>query len=168
MTTQTNKETIISAGECYITKNTREILKAVRVASSIVVVVYDGEAGLGGMIHMALPDSRIAANPGDGYRKFVDLALPEFIQELTGKGFSTVHGRTLIVGGSQLFNFGGGGGNILNVGTRNAITARTILSREGIPVEKTETGGNKPRTVLLEMQTGIVQVYYPGEAPRTL
>jgi chemotaxis protein CheD len=166
MSLQVNRETMVSAGEFYITKNPRENIKAIRVAASIVVVIYDPDSGFGGMVHMALPDSRMVGNPGDGHLKYVDLALPEFIQEMTTKGFSRDQARIKIVGGSQLFNFGGGGGNILNIGTRNAITARTILTREGLQVEKTETGGNKPRTVVLDMQTGFVQVYHPGETPR--
>lgn len=166
MSIQSGKEQIIAIGNLYVTKNVREILKAVRVSSSIVVVVYDSESNIGGMAHMALPDSNVIANPGDSMLKYVDQALPQFIEELDKNGMVKNTARVRIVGGSQLFNFGGGGGNILNIGTRNAITARTILTRQGIPVEKTETGGNKPRTVTLDMSTGYVSVYHPGEDPR--
>lgn len=168
MVTQANREIVIAAGQLHITKSPREVIKAVRVATSIVVVVYDPMAGVGGMAHMALPDSKMVGNPGESTLKYVDLALPQFISDLLSAGLSKVSARVKIIGGSQLFNFGGGGGNILNIGTRNAITARTILNREGLQVEKTETGGNKPRTVILDMQTGYVQVFHPGELPRYL
>ncbi len=168
MVTQSLKETVVAAGEFYITTNTKEMIKALRVATSIVVVVFDPQTGLGGLAHMALPDSRMSNSGGDSGFKYVDIALPQFVNDLVSKNLVKAAAQVKIIGGSQLFNFGGGGGNILNIGTRNAITARTLLTREGLQVEKTETGGNKPRTVLLDMQTGYVQVYHPGENPRYL
>jgi chemotaxis protein CheD len=168
MVTQANKEIVVAAGEFHVSKNPRELLKAIRVASSIVVVAFDPESRLGGMAHMALPDSRMTYQADNTQMKYVDIALPLFIQELLENGLIKTAARIKIIGGSQLFNFGGGAGNILNIGARNAITARTILSREGIQVEKTETGGNKPRNVLLDMSSGSVQVSYPGETPRYL
>lgn len=168
MAIQAVKETVVAAGQMHVTKNPRELIKAVRVATSIVVLVYDPQSGLGGMAHIPLPDSQMVNHPGDSQLKYVDLAIPQFIQELTAKGLSKATSHVKLVGGSQLFNFGGGSGNLLNVGTRNAITARTLLTREGIQVEKTETGGNKPRTVILDMQSGYVQVFHPGENPRYL
>lgn len=169
MTIQANKEFIVAAGQFHIAKKpSRELLKAIRVASSIVVVAYDPDSIVGGMAHMALPDSSMAYQSKESDLKYVDLALPMFIKELAEAGLAKATSRVKIIGGSQLFNFGGGSGNVLNIGTRNAITARTILTREGIQVEKTETGGNKPRNVTLDMQTGVVQVSYPGELPRYL
>lgn len=164
---QANKDIILSAGELFITKNLRDVLKATRVATSIVVTLYDPSSRLGGMVHMALPDSQLARHPGDSELKYVDLALPKFIAEMLEKGMAKSSTQVKIIGGSQLFNFGSGG-NILNVGTRNTITVRTILTREGLQIEKTETGGNKLRTVTLDMSNGTVQVCHPGEMPRTL
>jgi len=168
MAVQASKETIVATGEFYLTQNPRELLKALRIATSIVVVVYDPTCGLGGMAHMAMPDSHIMPTPGDCPGKYVDLGLPLFIAALNQAGLSKTRVQIKIIGGSQLFNFGGGSGNLLNIGTRNAITARTILTREGLPVEKTETGGNKPRTVIMDMTTGHVQVFHPGESARSL
>lgn len=166
MRTQAVKEIIVPVGQQIITRDMRERLKAVRIATSIVVIVYDAQIKIGGMVHMALPDSKMLQKPGDSPALFVDLALPQFIDEMTRCRMSKQTAIVKIVGGSQLFNFGGGSGNVLNIGTRNAITARTILTREGLTVEKTETGSNKPRTAILEMSTGNVQVYHPGETPR--
>lgn len=166
MAVQTYKEIMVDAGRFVVSNNPGEMLKAVRVATSIVVVMSDGGSGLAGMAHMALPDSHLVSSIGESPLKFVDTGLPAFLKEMKAKGAHLVNCRTRIIGGAQLFNFGGGGGNILNIGTRNAITARTLLTREGIPVEKTETGGNKPRTIMFEVASGLVQVYFPGELPR--
>jgi chemotaxis protein CheD len=166
--THVGRETLVAVGHQYITHQGREILKAIRVATSVVVTIFDPTSGHGGMVHMALPDSRMATNPGETSLKYVDLALPKFIRELLTRGLNRELVQAKIIGGSQLFNFGGGSGNLLNIGTRNVIIARTLLNREGIQVEKTETGGNKPRTVLLDMENGYVQVFHPGESPRFL
>ena len=157
------KEILISIGELHISKNPTEVMKATRVASSIVVTVYDPQAALGGLVHMGLPDSRMATGNNDLPYKFVDVALPHFIESLAAKDLNKQYAVVDSIGGSQLFNFGGGSGNILNVGTRNAITTRTILSRNGLQVAKTDTGGNKPRTVQLEMDTGQVLISFPGQ-----
>lgn len=162
MVTQAKKDVVISIGQFHISKNPLEILKANRVSSSIVVTVFDPNALVGGMVHMGLPDSRMASNHNDLPFKFVDIALPHFLEALVEKEINKSFLMVNIIGGSQLFNFGGGSGNLLNVGTRNAITARTILSRQGIQVSKTDTGGNKPRTVELEMDSGQVLISFPG------
>ncbi len=160
------KDVVIPVGQSHVSKNIREMIKGVRVASSIVVVAYDHETQLGGMVHMALPDSRMINQIGDMPDKYVDIALPQFVDLLIEKGLSRMSVLFRIVGGSQLFNFGGGSGNLLNIGTRNAITARTILNRMGFQVDKTDTGGNKPRTVVLDMRRGTVSVTHPGEPSR--
>lgn len=166
MVLQTYKEVLVDSGRFIVSDNPSEMMKAVRVATGIVVVMSDVSTGIAGMAHMALPDSNLVSSIGESPLKFVDTGLPTFLKDMKAKGATFTNCRTRIIGGAQLFNFGGGGGNILNIGTRNAITARTILTREGIQVEKTETGGNKPRTILFEVASGLVQVYFPGELPR--
>jgi chemotaxis receptor (MCP) glutamine deamidase CheD len=73
-----------------------------------------------------------------------------------------------MVGGAQLFNFGGGGGNPLNVGSRNAIVCRALLAKNGVKVDKTNIGGNKTRRVLYFPQMGQLRIVMLGGETLTL
>jgi chemotaxis protein CheD len=161
-------EIIVHAGSLYFSETKKEVFKVPQVATGIVVVVFDAGLSWGAMAYMALPDSKITPMPGEARLKFVDVALPSFIEELRKKGVDPQNCRVLLIGGSQLFNFGGRSGNILNIGTRNAITARAILTKEGFMIERADTGGNKPRNIIFDSATGLVEVLLPGSTAKTL
>lgn len=137
------------------------------VGSSLVIVLYDKTTKTAGLAHIALPDSNLQGAGGalddpTNPAKFVDLGLPRLLHQFEAKGGQKSTTSARLVGGSQLFNFGGGLGNPLNVGSRNAITARTLLTRAGISTEKADIGGNKGRNIRFEMAENKIYVSLVG------
>jgi chemotaxis protein CheD len=94
---------------------------------------------------------------------YADVAIPELWGRLEALGAVAERTQCVIVGGSQLFTFGGGGGNPLNVGSRNVIMARTVLSRLNLHITYTAVGGNKARNVVYSLSRGCAYINTRGD-----
>ena len=159
----------VALGETLYSKSASDMLGAEHIAAGIVVVAFDAAVCVGGMAYIALPDSSLASVEDRQHTgKYADLAIPAFLQGLQSHGASLERLRIKMVGGVQLFKFGGGGGSLLNIGTRNAVSIRTGLLKKGLTIEKTDTGGNKAKQVRLDMKTGAVFVANLGEPEQLL
>jgi chemotaxis protein CheD len=161
--TMGNLQAAASAQQTYYVKN---------VTTGLCVIIYDAKAKLGGMAHIMLPDSEFQQAQPSGLGKavdmsqyqacYADIALPELWERLKALGATVEDSFCVLIGGSQLFTFGGGRGNPLNIGARNAITARTVLGRLGLKIKQTEVGGNRPRHAVFMLGDGRIFVEMKG------
>ncbi|MEB3205748.1 MAG: chemotaxis protein CheD [Vampirovibrionales bacterium] len=153
----------IAMGDVIICDNRTRVFELPQLASGLLVCLYDPGLPLLGLAHIVLPDSTIAADSSEAVAgKYADRAMPLLIQGFEDKSGSLERSVIKLVGGAQLFSFGGGGGNILNIGSRNAIAVRAFLSKYGLAVEKADVGGNKVRTVKIILATGQIMIQQIG------
>jgi chemotaxis protein CheD len=163
----------IDLGHVEVANNRSVVFNVPHLGSSVAVVVFDKVKRIGGVAHVVLPESTLNPSPPmPGVKpapgKFADTAIPLLIEQFTGKGGEKTQATVSLVGGAQLFNFGGGAGSLLNVGSRNIIAIRAALSKEGMPVDQLEVGGNKVRTLRLVIATGQLLVRTIGEEEKSL
>ena len=151
----------ITVGQFDVSNKRSNLFKINTVTSGLVLVLYDNVAGVGGVAYMMLPDSdyiegedTTQADDHGKPAKFANKAVALVWEKMEGLGAKPANTVARLIGGSQLFTFGGGGGNPLNLGSRNAIACRTLLSRLGIIVDKTEVGGNRPRNIVFSLIKG--------------
>jgi chemotaxis protein CheD len=113
--------------------------------------------GIAGLAHIVLPQSQGhgSANP----RKFADLAVPELLSELEGLGGRRIRLEAVLVGGASMFAVSSAS---LEVGQRNEATVRALLIAERIPVVAAATGGNRGRTVRIDVGSSVVTVREAG------
>ncbi|MFM7469770.1 MAG: hypothetical protein ACKO37_09750 [Vampirovibrionales bacterium] len=146
------------------------------LATGLLVVGFTRLPRVMAVGHFTLPDSKLLNETFHEQEpaKFIDVGVPHLLeliqkqqQGLTPEG---PHSPVLfkLIGGSQLFQFGGGAGNPLNIGTRNAIAARATLGKLGKMVIAADVGGNKARKVLVELPSGIITVEEIGGRKLTL
>jgi chemotaxis protein CheD len=146
------------------------------LATGLVVVGFTRLPRVIAVGHFTLPDSKLLGESFSEQEpaKFIDLGIPHLLeliqkqqQGLTPEG---PHSPVLfkLIGGSQLFQFGGGAGNPLNIGTRNAIASRATLGKLGKMVIAADVGGNKARKVTIEPASGIITVEEIGGRKITL
>jgi chemotaxis protein CheD len=141
------------------------------ITTGLTVILQDKEARVMGIAYIVLPDSTFNTGMGDNAQAttaslpacYADVAIPELWSRLEGLGAVAERTQCVIVGGSQLFTFGGGGGNPLNVGSRNVIMARTVLSRLNLHVSHTAVGGNKARNVVCSLSRGCTYINTRGD-----
>jgi chemotaxis protein CheD len=151
----------IEPGCMEVTANRAVILTVSNLASGVAVIAFDAQKRLAGVANIILPDSSVKATgttAEEFSNKYADVAIPNLIQKFTELGGQQTQSIITIVGGAQMFNFGGGAGNLLNVGSRNVATIKTALYRLGYDVNKADVGGNKGKNIRLVVATGQLYV----------
>jgi len=111
-----------------------------------------------------LPNSRDFANFNNPF-KFADLAIPALVAEMRVLGARSLAAR--LVGGARMFPNGASRSGF-DIGERNALQARVILSSFIIPVVAEDVGGSVGRTVLVDVSLGSVRVRTAGRGERNL
>ena len=149
----------IGIGEMHVTNKNNHILKTYALGSCIAVIIYDIN-GIGGMVHIALPDSSIikdSEKKPEGY--FADKALPILIEKMKKLGSNLKKTWIKIVGGSDS-NYHN---DTFNIGKGNILAVKKFLWRNGLGIIAEETGGKISRTVELHLNDGTILVSSNGD-----
>jgi chemotaxis protein CheD len=158
-------EIAVRMGEIAVSSAPGEVLLSIGLGSCIGVALVDQRRGVAGLAHVMLPEA-IAGDAPVG--KFADRAVPELVARTTALGASRTGLRAVLVGGAQMFAFGGGGaGSALDIGLRNESAVRAALAAERIPVVASATGGARGRTIRV-FPGGAVLSKEAGGAEREL
>lgn len=125
------------------------------LGSCVGIAIYDKTSKRGGLSHIMLPDSTLFKKDMKA-EKFADLAIPMMVQEITN-GRSSRNLVAKIAGGASMFNFSdnGVGGSI---GDNNVIAVEKKLRELGIPILASDTGGNKGRTMIVDLKDFAVSI----------
>lgn len=133
-----------------------ERLLTIGLGSCVAVVMYDPAAKVGGMAHVLLPSpalSRDHGNPG----RFPQTAVPRLLELMTEAGAVASRITVRLAGGASMFATLAAPGTI-QMGERNVVACRQVLSEHELPVVGEAVGGDYGRTVRLDTATGEVEV----------
>ena len=150
-------ETMVQMGELATSSVPGHVLVSLGLGSCIGLALLDRRMGIAGLAHIVLPQSQ-----GHGHenpRKFADLAVPELVSELEELGARKVRLEAVLVGGASMFAVSAAG---LEVGQRNEAAVQEILDSMRIPVLATATGGNRGRTIRVDVETSAITVREAG------
>jgi chemotaxis protein CheD len=147
-------------GEIQVSKRAGDELVARGLGSCIGLALIDRFAGVAGLAHIVLPQStETDREPG----KFADLAVPALIDQVIRAGASLRRLEAVLVGGARMFELGD-----MDIGARNSEAVRSGLAASGLKVRAAETGGNRGRTMRVEVGECTVTVKEAGGEPTTL
>lgn len=152
----------IGMSQLEVSSKAGTVLAAPSLGSCIGLGLYDPISKIGGMAHIVLPDSAKVLRENEQKGKYADTAVPEILAKMISMGANKNKLIIKIAGGAQMFNLQNGA-NVLNIGLRNTLAVKTALSKEGLSITKSDTGGNKGRTFKLDVQTGIFSVKIIGQ-----
>jgi chemotaxis protein CheD len=147
---------VIGIGEYAVADKPEATIVTHALGSCIAVCLWDPEAGVGGMLHFLLPESKL--NPDRAEKQpgtFADTGIPLLFQTAYKHGAVKKRCRVKLLGGASIANAGNGG---LDVGKRNAMAAKKLLWQNGVMVHAEALGGNDSRTVSLSVADGRTQV----------
>ena len=130
------------------------------LGSCVGILLHDRQAGVGGLAHIVLPDSRGAF---DQLGKFADTAIPALVTDLERLAGRPLKGRITakLLGGARMFN---SAATSLDIGRLNRDATESILSEMGIPIVARDLGGETGRNIVMSIATGVVTVKIPGGA----
>ena len=115
------KCTIVNTGEYKVSSDERKALKTCALGSCVAVILYDRIKKIGGMIHIALPDSSLDDKKELGY--YADTGLPALLERMVGFGASRKNIWAKIVGGAKVLNISD------DIGKSNIIAVKKILKK---------------------------------------
>ena len=126
------------SGSFCISRNFPLVLQAF-LGTCVGVAAYDEVAGVGGLIHLLLPEP---VSKGNTYQpeKYASTGFPIFLKELYSKGACKNRLKAFIAGGALVGPIATRD-LILDIGGRTVETIMGYLNEEKIQVEKSETGG---------------------------
>lgn len=133
-----------------------DTLVTVGLGSCVAILLYDAEARVGGMAHILLPSPALSRHDGNP-AKFPQSAVPRLIELMAADGARVERMTARLAGGASMFSSLAPPGTI-QMGERNLVAARQVLSSYGVPLVGEAVGGDFGRTVRLRVCDGRVEV----------
>ena len=143
---------IVGVADMKISAQRDDVLVTHALGSCLGVVAHDPHAGVGGMLHVMLPQSSI--NPDKAKTTpcmFVDTGLPAFFHGLYGAGAAKGRLKVKVAGGASI---NCDGTDRFAIGKRNCVMLKKLLWQNGVLITAEDTGGNFARTMYLDVGTG--------------
>lgn len=151
----------VLAGERRVGKG-KTVLSVLGLGSCIVVVLYDRQARIGGLVHILLPDPIHSQHRQVPWR-FATTAIPALLAELEQAGADRRWITARIVGGAgmlrELVPPDG-----IRIGERNVVAARSALARHGIDIVAEEVGGSGGRSLRFYLEDGRLRITRHGKS----
>jgi len=136
------------------------VLCTLGLGSCVGIALYDSTARVGGLAHILLPSLSLSRNsqaPG----RFPQSAVPALIAEMAALGADPRRLTARLVGGASMFSNLNAPGSI-QMGDRNVVASREVLSAHGIPVVAEAVGGAKGRSMWFHTADGKIEVRSVG------
>jgi putative nucleotidyltransferase with HDIG domain len=150
MRSHDNNRYHVAAGSYRVESQKRRVLEAY-LGTCVGVALYDPVAGVGGLIHLLLPEpiaQEAASQPG----KYASTGFPVFLRALYAAGASAANTRASIAGGALVGPVDNSDLK-LDIGGRTAEKVMQFIQSENIAVEKLETGGFFTCRLILDMSS---------------
>ena len=150
----------VGVGEYAISGTPGEIVKTLALGSCVAVVILDANNKSVGLLHIALPESsinkkRAEEKPG----MFADTGIPILLEEMQRLGYGEKSELIIkLAGGASIMD----PNKTFNIGKRNVLAIRNVLSRFGLDTIAEDIGGNISRSVSIDLNMGKVIVSSPG------
>jgi chemotaxis protein CheD len=159
------KSLFVGVSEAKVSREAGTSLVTYALASCIGISIYDPVAGVGGLLHYLLPDSRLDPVKGREHPwMFADTGIPMFFQQAYRLGAEKSRLRVIVAGGAQVLQ----STDSLEIGKKNLLAMRRIFRKSGVLLDAEDVGGSDIRTLRLEIGTGRLTVRKTGTEEREL
>lgn len=146
---------VVGIGELAVSNVSTDVIITHALGSCIAVCLWDPSAGVAGLLHFLLPDSKINAQRAETQpATYADTGVPLLLREAYSLGATKQRTLVRLIGGAEVV----GGAGSFNVGKRNLLAARNLLWRQGLLIKGEAVGGTVARTVHLGVAHGRIRV----------
>lgn len=147
---------IIGIGEYAISNDRNDVIKTFALSSCIAMTAYNPNDRILGMVHIALPYSKITQDKiisSPAY--YADSAVPLLIHEMCLEYECIKKNLEIrLYGGAESINKN----DIFNIGKRNLEMVKSILKEMDLRECYSDTGGYLSRNIEADVATGAVKV----------
>jgi chemotaxis protein CheD len=151
---------IVGVSDARVSSNPSDTIVTYSLGSCIAVTLYDSTTAIGGMLHYQLPDSSIESQRAiEKPLMFADTGMKLLIGKLVSMGAKKNCTKVKIAGGASMDT----GPKGFDIGKRNHLAIRKILWKHGMLLDAEDIGGNAPRNMYLDIETGAVVVKMTGQ-----
>lgn len=136
------------------------------LGSCIAIVLHDPASRTGGMAHILLPSpalSRIHDAPG----RYPETAVPALLDSMADLGADRKRISARLIGGASMFASLSARGT-LQMGERNTVASREVLTAHGILVVGELVGGEHGRSVAFDVESGRLEITSVARGVETL
>ena len=148
----------IGIGEMKTSNAPGDALRSYALGSCIGLVVLASQQRTVGMLHVALPDSKINAQLAkDQPGMFADTGVPFLLQEMERRGCNTSDLVVKIAGGASIMDKE----TTFEIGKRNILAVKKTLWQYRLGPVAEDIGDSISRTMSVSVDTGIVTVSSP-------
>jgi chemotaxis protein CheD len=130
-------------------------IATIGLGSCVAITLYDRTAKVGALAHILLPSTELSRDISNA-AKFPETAIPLMLAEMRKLG-ANGNVEAKIAGGSSMFGSLLPNGGI-NMGERNVIATREVLSAHNIPIAGEDVGGDYGRSIYFDLGDGRVRV----------
>jgi chemotaxis protein CheD len=156
---------IVSIADMKVSSNTEDRLITYALGSCLGITVHDPVAGVGGMLHVMLPNSSIDPAKGEANPfMFVDTGVPSLFRECMRAGAKRERLVVKVAGGS--FSGEDERADQFRIGKRNMLMLKKLLWKNGLLLHAEEVGGRVSRTMALDVGSGAVTLKVNGTETR--
>jgi putative nucleotidyltransferase with HDIG domain len=149
----------VPSGSYYISES-RDLKIEAYLGTCVGVSIYCRSTGIGGVLHLLLPEpsSISAIGPPE---KYAISGVPLFVREMLNNGAKRDALTAYVAGGALVGPISDQDLN-LDIGGRTVDVVKSLLKKEGIRLEKSETGGFFTCRLSLDMSTGHTTIEPAG------
>jgi chemotaxis protein CheD len=155
----------IGIGDARVSKDTDDVLVTHALGSCIAVAIHDPSAGVAGLLHILLPNSKSSPDKSATHPcMFADTGIPALFHSAYALGAQKSRLTVRMLGGAQVLDPQG----VFNIGKQNYLACRRILWAAGVLIAAEEVGGTISRTVRLTVNGGRLEWNTGGGPSREL
>ncbi len=142
---------IVGVSDMKVSRNPGDIIVTHALGSCIGIAIHDPVAGVGGLVHYMLPQSKVDEKKAQNNPfMFGDTGIPRLFASAYKLGANKDNLRVVMAGGAQVFEKK----DFFAIGKRNIVIARKMFWKNNVLIAAEHVGGGIPRTMYLEIGSG--------------
>lgn len=157
---------VVNMGDYKTSRGEKKLLTK-DLGSCVGVAVRDPRTGVGGLLHVMLPDHSIAKEGDASFvaAKYADSGLDEMIRVLVQQGAERSRMVVKIAGAAHMIRNATIPEN-RDISARNLTAVQEKLEALQIPLIASDVGEHYPRTVVFDPLSGALRILTPGKTEK--
>ncbi len=157
---QPSKRLVVGVGDMSVSEGSEMILSTFALGSCVGIVLFDAQKKIGGLLHVMLPTSSIAAEKSrDQPGLFADTGVEKFVSMFKSMNTDLSRTKCVIAGGASVMS----SNDAFKIGQKNADAVSAKLQELEVRVDHALLGGFTNRSLHLDLNTGKLTISLPTE-----